>query len=80
MVPVADRGNAYGFFYIGPLVGPVIGPTLGGQYLRKKRCPSAGAQSLLYAKGSCANILDGNLPFTFPQLLVSVKVLFHLAC
>lgn len=33
MVPVADRGNAYGFFYIGPLVGPVIGPTLGGQYL-----------------------------------------------
>lgn len=30
MIPVADRGKAYGFFYIGPLVGPVIGPTLGG--------------------------------------------------
>ncbi|ORY94533.1 major facilitator superfamily domain-containing protein [Syncephalastrum racemosum] len=35
-IPVARRGKAYGFFYIGPLVGPVIGPTIGGflcQYL-----------------------------------------------
>ncbi|KAI8583392.1 hypothetical protein K450DRAFT_223413 [Umbelopsis ramanniana AG] len=28
--PTAERGTAYGFFYIGPLCGPVIGPLLGG--------------------------------------------------
>ncbi|KAG2171781.1 hypothetical protein INT43_008161 [Umbelopsis isabellina] len=26
----AERGTAYGFFYVGPLCGPVIGPLLGG--------------------------------------------------
>ncbi|KAI7879282.1 MFS general substrate transporter [Lichtheimia hyalospora FSU 10163] len=29
-IPMKQRGRAYGFFYIGPLLGPVIGPTIGG--------------------------------------------------
>lgn len=36
IIQVSERGKAYGFFSMGPLVGPVVGPTIGGflcQYL-----------------------------------------------
>ncbi|KAL9559624.1 hypothetical protein MBANPS3_000330 [Mucor bainieri] len=42
-IDVADRGKAYGVFYIGPLLGPVIGPTVGGAL-----CQYLGWQSTFY--------------------------------
>lgn len=40
---VANRGKAYGIFYIGPLFGPVVGPTIGGAL-----CQFLGWRSTLY--------------------------------
>ncbi|KAL1927933.1 hypothetical protein VTP01DRAFT_3338 [Rhizomucor pusillus] len=70
MVPVADRGNAYGFFYIGPLVGPVIGPTLGG-FL----CQYLGWQSTFYFSAAISGILFLMTAFLLPETLRKQKVI-----
>lgn len=42
-IDTANRGKAYGIFYVGPLLGHVIGPTIGGVL-----CQYLGWQSSFY--------------------------------
>ncbi|KAI9495936.1 major facilitator superfamily domain-containing protein [Zychaea mexicana] len=63
-IPVAQRGRAYGFFYIGPLVGPVIGPTVGGVL-----CQYLGWQSTFYFTAILGGVLLVLVAVFLPETL-----------
>ncbi|KAI9483228.1 MAG: major facilitator superfamily domain-containing protein [Benjaminiella poitrasii] len=61
---VANRGRAYGIFYIGPLLGPVIGPTIGG-FL----CQFLGWRSSFYFLAILSGVLLLMVTFLLPETL-----------
>ncbi|KAI7908200.1 major facilitator superfamily domain-containing protein [Cokeromyces recurvatus] len=61
---VANRGRAYGIFYIGPLLGPVIGPTIGGIL-----CQYLGWRSSFYFLAILAGVLLLMVTFLLPETL-----------
>ncbi|KAI8391282.1 major facilitator superfamily domain-containing protein [Radiomyces spectabilis] len=63
-IHVADRGKAYGFFYIGPLIGPVIGPTIGGAL-----CQYLGWRSTFYFLAILGGVLLVMVAFLLPETL-----------
>ncbi|ORY91427.1 major facilitator superfamily domain-containing protein [Syncephalastrum racemosum] len=67
-IPVARRGRAYGFFYIGPLIGPVIGPTIGG-FL----CQYLGWRSTFYFLAILGAVLFALVAVFLPETLRKKK-------
>ncbi|KAI8080746.1 major facilitator superfamily domain-containing protein [Gilbertella persicaria] len=68
MIPVENRGKAYGIFYAGPLLGPVIGPTIGG-FL----CQYLGWRSTFYFTAILCGVLLCLTSVFLPETLRKVK-------
>ncbi|KAL0137464.1 major facilitator superfamily domain-containing protein [Mucor lusitanicus] len=68
-IDVADRGKAYGVFYIGPLLGPVIGPTVGGAL-----CQYLGWQSTFYFLAIIGFVLLSMVFVFLPETVRRTKV------
>ncbi|KAI9251450.1 major facilitator superfamily domain-containing protein [Phascolomyces articulosus] len=63
-IPVAQRGRAYGFFYMGPILGPIIGPSVGGAL-----CQYLGWQSTFYFTAIFGGVLLAFVAFFLPETL-----------
>jgi multidrug resistance protein len=61
---VSERGNAYGIFYVGPLMAPVLGPSLGGAL-----CEFLGWRSTFYFLCIIGFILLVFIIFSLPETL-----------
>ncbi|KAL1933462.1 hypothetical protein VTP01DRAFT_7552 [Rhizomucor pusillus] len=63
-MPIHQRGRAYGFFKIGPMIGPVIGPMVGGVL-----CRFLGWQLTFYFQAILGAVLLALIALLLPETL-----------
>ncbi|KAI8143158.1 major facilitator superfamily domain-containing protein [Fennellomyces sp. T-0311] len=63
-IPIEQRGRAYGFFNVGPMLGPAIGPALGGAM-----CQYLGWRSTLYFIAILELVLFSLVAIFLPETL-----------
>ncbi|ORX80674.1 MFS general substrate transporter, partial [Basidiobolus meristosporus CBS 931.73] len=67
--PPAERGTAFGFYFIGPLLGPIIGPVIGG-FMSE----SLGWQKIFYLIAGLGGFALLLIVFFLPETMTKARV------